>query len=116
MKKLYTLTISILILMIFVGCNNVSNPDSGKIDYVAGMNYLGDVSRIYKATSNARFMTGQIIPDYRGHKVRFEGNLVEYNSIKQNILDYVEELENDNALMHQNYEDVDYDPGKNMWN
>lgn len=112
MKKLYTFTISIFVLIIFAGCNNVSNPDSGKIDYVAGMNYLGDVSRIYKATSNARFMTGQIIPDYRGHKVRFEGNLVEYNSIKQNILDYVEKLENDNALMHQNYEDVDYDPGK----
>lgn len=112
MKKLYTFTISIFVLIIFAGCNNVSNPDSGKIDYVAGMNYLGDVSRIYKATSNARFMTGQIIPDYRGHEVRFEGNLVEYNSIKQDILDYVEELENDNALMHQNYEDVDYDPGK----
>lgn len=112
MKKLYTLTISIFVLMIFAGCNNVSNPDSGKIDYVAGMNYLGDVSRIYKATSNARFATGQIIQDYRGHEVRFEGNLVEYNSIKQDILKYVESLEDDNALMHQNYEDVDYDPGK----
>lgn len=68
MKKLYTFTISIFVLIIFAGCNNVSNLDSGKIDYVAGMNYLGDVSRIYKATSNARFMTGQIIPDYRGTK------------------------------------------------
>ena len=47
-----------------------------------------------------------------GHKVRFEANLVEYFIIKTEILNYVEGLEANNALMHQNYENITYDPDK----
>ena len=78
-----------------------------------GMSYLGNVNKIYKTSVNARFATGQVIENFFGHTVKFEGNLVEYNSIKQQVLDYVESLESNNALMHQGYRDVQYDQ-KNM--
>lgn len=77
-----------------------------------GMSYLGNVNKIYSSSVSARFGTGQIIENFFGHKVRFEGNLVEYNSIKQEVLDYVESLESNNALMHQGYNNVKYDASK----
>lgn len=83
-----------------------------KVTKSEGMNYLGDVNKVFEASSSTRYVTGQIIENFCGHTVNFEGNLVEYNSIKQNILDYVESLESNNALMHQNYENVTYDSTK----
>ena len=77
-----------------------------------GMDYLGTVNKVYSAVPTGRFVTGQVIENFYGHTVKFEGNLVEYTSIKQEVLDYVENLKNNNALMHQHYEDIVYDSTK----
>lgn len=106
-------------IILSVSCSNVhsgisESPETTttKVTRSEGMNYLGDVSKVFEASSATRFVTGQIINNFCGHTVKFEGNLVEYNSIKQQILDYVESLESNNALMHQNYENVTYDATK----
>ena len=133
MKRLFKFLTVITIVMLelaFIGCSNPSsfgniNSSSSpygsskspaattqKITRVDGMNYIGDVSKVFDSTSSSRFVTGQIIDNFCGHTVKFEGNLVEYNSIKQEILDYVENLESNNALMHQNYNNVIYDATK----
>ena len=77
-----------------------------------GMDYLGTVNKVYSASPTGRFVTGQVIKNFYGHTVKFEGHLVEYTSIKQEILDYVENLKNNNALMHQCYENIIYDSTK----
>ena len=126
MKKFTKIGLIIAIIALAVSCSDAPSmtvpednpeitqpntpPASTKITRQDGINYLGDVSKIYSSPS--RFVTGQIIDDFRGHKVRFEANLVEYFIIKPEILEYVESLESNNALMHQNYENVTYDPNK----
>ena len=109
MKKIKIVAIMLLTLLA-VSCSNLNSNIDGKVKLSDGIAYLGDVNKIYSAPS--RFATGQIIEGFFGHTVRFEGNLVEYNIIKPEILEYVESLNSNNALMHQNYENVVYNPTK----
>ncbi len=114
MKKILKLLFSIAFISLFVACNNFNGNVKEQNDFTnhsEGMKYIGDINKIYSAPK-ARFMTGQIIDNFLGHQVRFEGNLVEYNSIREEILDYVEGIESNNALMHQCYDNVTYDPNK----
>ena len=110
MKSFFKISLLFCFLSLIVSCSNdVSEPSNKSV--TDGMKYIGDINKIYESSSG-RFATGQIIPDFFGHKVQFEGNLVEYNSIKKEVLDYVESLESNNALMHQGYDNVKYDPTK----
>lgn len=118
--KLMKLSVVFCILTIlFVSCSNgfgnltnknVSPPVA--VTNKIGMDYLGTVNKVYFASPTGRFVTGQVIKNFYGHTVKFEGHLVEYTSIKQEILDYVEKLKNNNALMHQHYENIVYDSTK----
>ena len=128
MKKLKKLGLLCSCILFLTSCSNLvtdlsenrNNPkasetskeNKGTVTSSKGMNYLGDINKIYSSSTSSRFVTGQIIDNFCGHKVKFEGNLVEYNSIKKEILDYVEGLDSNNSLMHQNYENVSFDPTK----
>ena len=113
MRKFTKIGLIFAIIALAVSCSNsASIGDPTKITTQDGINYLGDVSKIYTSSSASRFVTGQIINDFYGHKVRFEANLVEYFILKPEILNYVEGLEENNALMHQQYNNVIYDPNK----
>ena len=103
----------VLLSFVFVSCSQLSAPSqqNSEVTAKAGMSYLGDVNKIYSA-NKGRFYTGQIIENFYGRKVKFEGNLVEYNIIKPEILAYVEGLKKNNALMHQHYEGVKYNKDK----
>lgn len=115
MKKLALL--SIVIIISVMSCsqptnNMIKTTDKEIITISKGMNYLGDISKIYSSSDTGRFVTNQIIENFYGHTVRFEGNIVEYNSIKPEILAYVESLDSNNALMHQHYSNIEYDDSK----
>lgn len=113
MKKLSILGLIIFCVALSTACSHgPSTNTQTAVTTNDGINYLGKVSKIYNSSSSSRFATGQIINDFYGHKVRFEACLVEYIAIKQEILDYVEGLERNNALMHQGYENVIYDSNK----
>lgn len=77
---------------------------------MVAINYLGNASRVYSSANSSRFYTGQVISNFRNLKnpVVFTGNLVEYTSIKKELLDYVNSLPDNNALMHQNYDGIEY--------
>jgi hypothetical protein len=95
------------------GQNPVDN-QGGNIGNSELYAHLGDVNRIYSAVK-PRYYTGQIIRDnpfFGGKSVKFEGNIVEYNSIKQEILDRVRSVGANNALMHQYYESIVWDDTK----
>ena len=119
MKLFLKISLLSLCFALIVSCSNGLSDTNKKnskkkitqiVTIKDGMKYLGDINKVYGSSS--RFMTGQIIDNFFGHTVVFEGNLVEYNSVKQEILDYVESLESNNALMHQNYDSVKYDASK----
>lgn len=124
MKKFAKIGLMIVIIALAAACSNspsIEVPSEEETETITttktittqdGINFLGDVSKIYSSSTASRFVTGQIIDDYLGHKVRFEANLVEYFIIKPEILAYVEGLESNNSLMHQKYENVTYDPDK----
>jgi len=119
MKKLKKLGLLCSCILFLISCSNlVTDLSENKVTVTSseGMNYLGDINKIYSSSTSSRFVTGQIIDNFCGHKVKFEGNLVEYNSIKKEILDYVEGLDSNNSLMHQNYENVSFDPTKSTLN
>lgn len=119
MKKLVKAGLILFCTSLMVSCSNLQ-PDTNETNSTStstvtatqGMSYLGDINKIYSSSNSARYVTGQIIDNFYGYTVKFEGNLVEYNSIKQEILDYVEGLTQNNALMHQNYENVEFDTTK----
>ena len=123
MKTLIKSIIVCVIAIIVFGtmsCSNVlsaTNPvEESIVSYNAIANRLGDVSRIIKDNSNsaARFVTGQLVEVvtqeedlivngvWRTHTCEFEGHLVEYNTVNQNILNYVSGMEV-NAAMHQGH-------------
>lgn len=122
-KAIVLLTVVFLCLIVSCDSNSIttntnysSNTNQPSISQAEAIAKFGDVSRIYSASSSKsiirvpaetdqpRFFTGQKISNFRGYKlVEFEANLVEYNSIDPVILEYVEALESNNALMHQNY-------------
>lgn len=121
MKKFTKIGLIFAIIALAVSCSHspstkakTEEPEQiiTKVTTQDGINYLGEVSKVYTSSSPARFVTGQIIDDFYGHKVRFEANLVEYFIVKPEILNYVEGLEKNNALMHQNYDNIKYDPAK----
>ena len=124
MKKFTKFGLIIALIALAAACSNspsIEVPSEEETETITttktittqdGINFLGDVSKIYSSSTASRFVTGQIIDDYLGHKVRFEANLVEYFIIKPEILAYVEGLESNNSLMHQKYENVTYDPDK----
>lgn len=71
---------------------------------------LGTVHKIYQSASAARFFTGQKIKDCFGCKeAEFTGVLVEYDSLDESIVKYVEKLPNNNAAVHQHYLNAEYD-------
>lgn len=108
-----SIVLFVVVSLIFMSCSQLNSPNGHNIsaETMDGMSYIGDVNKIYSAKSG-RFYTGQIIKNFYGRDVKFEGNLVEYNTIKPEILAYVEGLEKNNALMHQHYEGVKYDKDK----
>ncbi len=116
MRKALSLVLAFFLVLMLVSCDpNSANSNSatGSSVHRSAIESIGDVSRIFSANqsrstatvyevSTSRFYTGQELTMY-GHEVVFEADIVEYNSIDQAILDYVESLESCNALMHQNY-------------
>ena len=121
MKKV-GLFVTIICLLILMSCepkinNNNSNDNNEIYDANISYNKLGDVNKIYTARNGksikyipipeektSRFFTGQKINNFRGYQVIFDACIVEYNSIDAVYLEYVENLENNNSLMHQEYE------------
>jgi len=108
MKNTIFACLLVVILTSVIGCKDASSgsDENGGTQSVLYAR-LGKVNKVYSALNSARFYTGQIIDGKR-----FEGNIVEYNSLKQALLDYVESLESNNALMHQRYESIVYDATK----
>ena len=119
------LLVLIVCLLFSISCSqdevfNIKTETAGTSEYTVldAYNTLGDVNKIYTSSkgrslmyvpileekTSARFFSGQKIDDFRGYQVIFDACIVEYNSIDPVYLEYVESLENNNALMHQNYE------------
>lgn len=90
-------------------CDFSLNPDSENTQESGSTIYstIGEVYKVYKPKS--RFFTGQEVT-IKGQNYTFDGNLVEYATVSQELLNYVEALEKNNALMHQAYESVVFDP------
>lgn len=118
MKKIFTIIALIMVMVIATSCSNMFNNDINPgrrsrtyttYEEVAGT--LGDISQIISAPASvARLATGQILDGiYYGseNNVVFEGNLVEYNQVRQDFLSYVENkcMGEPNGLAHQNYAD-----------
>ncbi len=120
MKRILKSVVIVCVIAVVFGtmsCSNIFQKPAVEaeeriVSYDAIANRLGDVNRIIKDNSG-RFVTGQIVEIvtqedlimngvWRTHSCEFEGNLVEYNSVNQNILDYVSSMEA-NALMHQSH-------------
>ena len=121
----FGLLVLIVCLLFSISCSqdevfNIKTETAGTSEYTVldAYNTLGDVNKIYTSSkgrslmyvpileekTSARFFSGQKIDDFRGYQVIFDACIVEYNSIDPVYLEYVESLENNNALMHQNYE------------
>ncbi len=121
MKKIFTIIITLIMMVVATSCSNIFNVvDRHYNSYEEVANAIGDVSRIIDPTS-ARFVTGQILngndffcdPDGGHNDVVFEGHLVEYNQVRQEILSYIEStVDEPNGLVHQLYRDVNYEPEK----
>lgn len=109
--KLISVICISLFLQLFLSCNNSLANNSLSAEVIEAQKYLGEVSRIFGPGGTARYYSGQVINDWfgQGFDVTFDGNLVEYESVRQSILDYVEGLSSSNALMHQNYGNISYD-------
>ena len=113
-KASVVLVLLVVLASLFVSCDSEPSGKANEIKaHKEAFDALGDVSRVFSASGAKeitvyfhadveRYVTGQELTTY-GHKVRFEADIVEYNSIDQRILDYVDTLESTNALMHQNY-------------
>lgn len=128
MKRILKSVVIVCVIAVVFGtmsCSNIFQKPAAEaeeriVSYDAIANRLGDVSRIIKDNDNnnvARFFTGQVVNivtredlifgdsengAWRTHDCEFEGHLVEYNTVNQNILDYVESLETTGS-MHQGH-------------
>jgi hypothetical protein len=94
-----------------VGCDNGSTDNGADQteNNEAIYSTIGQVFKVYKSSEIARFATGQQVT-INGKSYTFEGSLVEYSTVSRELLDYVEALESNNALMHQPYDSVAFDP------
>ena len=108
----------LMVIFLFASCSNEVIPDGIKNESISCAYDFGDVSRIFdkfgrvSATSGTpRFFNGQIVT-IGGVELYFNAYLVEYNSIVKEIADYVEGIEANNALMHQSYPNVRFNPTK----
>ena len=123
MKKIVViLSAAVFLCNVFLSCTN-GNTTNGNPDNKNTTNEntnddsiyqkIGNVNKIYKAYSAARFFTGQEIKNIFGcQRVLFSGVLVEYNSLDSEIVEYVSALPKANAYMHQGYDGVEYDAEK----
>ncbi len=98
-KSIITIIMIIAMIIITTSCGNMFGNDEVVIvnpsdTFVSASNYLGDVSRIIPNTTTCR-STHRSAMDYT-----FEAFLVEYNSVKPELLDYVEQFENNVCLMN----------------
>ena len=120
MSRMTTLII-LLIVFLFASCSNEIEyevPEEIKNESISCTYEFGDVNRIFDRSGQVsntsgipRFFSGQQVT-IQGIELVFNAYLVEYNSIVKEIADYVEGIEANNALMHQPYPGVKYDPAK----
>lgn len=120
MSRMTTL-IMLLIVFLFASCSNEIEyevPEEIKNESISCTYEFGDVNRIFDRSGQVsntsgipRFFSGQQVT-IQGIELVFNAYLVEYNSIVKEIADYVEGIEANNALMHQPYPGVKYDPAK----
>ena len=112
-KQLILILFEVLFTSIFVSCGNGVNnsPEEGSKENLSEVYAkLGNVHKIYQAASIARCFTGQKIQNCFGcQEVVFTGVLVEYDSLDETVVKYVENLPNRNAAVHQHYPNVIYD-------
>jgi hypothetical protein len=112
MKMRLSFLVGILVVeSIFLGCDIGTGTER---DDTGGTNTpiystIGEVYKVYKPAASARFVSGQQVT-INGQNFTFDGSLIEYTSINKELLNYVEALENNNALMNQPYESVIFDP------
>lgn len=109
MKKSFTFIIIITIVMVMVSsCGNMFSTNSDVFEiqpstaFVTSAEYLGDVNRFI----NGSFRSAQAVGEHQR-----ESCLVEYNSVKQELLDYVEQF-NCNSRMMGQYDNLEFSINK----
>ena len=108
MKKIFTIAIITIMIVITTSCGNLFDTGVGggtvtvSDEFRRASGYIGDVNRFMPISyRSARSANGYWS----------ESALVEYNSIKQELLDYVEQFEK-TAMTCGTYENVIFEPSK----
>lgn len=110
-KLIFSVLSAVLFALVSCGSPSTTNPVTNPevTNSEALYSKIGVVNKVYKASSAARFFTGQRISNIFGcSEVEFTGVLVEYDSLNEKVLDYVKNLPKENAYIHQHYPDIVY--------
>ena len=111
-KKILLTVLSAVLFTVFAYSSPSStkpntNPDVTNSDTIYST--IGIVNKVYKASSVERLFTGDRIPDMFGcNEVEYTCALVEYDSLNEEFLNYVNKLPKEKAYLRQLYPDVVY--------